>query len=253
MKKKFLLLSTVFLILGLTKSYGGWYQCYNYEGKIGEYPITLSIQITEGYFGEEDKKEFTINGVYKYDKYNNPIKLIGSLKNNRIKLYENYNDKESAILEFEFLEKISKGYWTDLKSKKTLPLNLTYVSKLTDKSEDASFENVEILQLHSLKDYYFIGVYSKEQDANRVYMSKLKIIKKRDNSIFQMIDFNDLDYSVGNVITIIYQNIEINDLVNNKLDLWCDVGRMGGWFTLSFSNEKNKFSSNYELNIDGPN
>ncbi|MGJ8659994.1 MAG: hypothetical protein ACSHWV_09070 [Cellulophaga fucicola] len=253
MKQKYLLLITVFLILGLTKSYAGWYQCYTYEGTIGKYPITLSIQITEGYFGEKDKKEFTINGVYKYDKYNNPIKLIGTLKNNRVKLYENYADKESAILEFEFSEKFSKGYWTDLKSKKTLPLNLTYVSKLIDTSEDESFKNVEILQLNSLKDYYFIGIYSKEQSTHKAYMSKIKIIKKQDNSVFQVIDFNDLDYSVGNVITVIYQNIEINDLINSKLDIWCDVGRMGGWFTLSFSKEKNKFISNYELNIDGPN
>lgn len=253
MKQKYFLLTVVFFMLGLTKSHAGWYQCFNYEGTIGKYPITLSIQITENYFGEKGKKEFNINGVYKYDKYNNPIKLEGTLKDNKIQLYESYNGKVSATLEFNFSEKISNGYWTNLESKKVLPLSLKYSSKLIDTDEEDVFESIDILQLHSLKDYYFIGTYSKDSNETRARMEKLKIVNKKDNSVFQIIDFNDLGYKVGNVITIIYQNIKINNSIKNKINVWCDVGRMGGWFTLSFNKQKNKFITNYELNIDGPN
>lgn len=253
MNQKNFSLTVIFFILGLTKSYAGWYKCYNYEGTIGKHPIALSFQITEGYFGEKEKKEFNINGVYKYDKYNNPIKLEGILKNNKIRLYESHNGKVSAILEFDFSKKTSIGFWTDLESKKVLSLNLNYDSKLIDTNERYIFKSIDILQLYSLKDFYFIGNYSKNKGELRAKMEKLKIINKKDNSIFQVIDFNDLDYNVGNVITIIYQNIEINDVIDNKLDVWCDIGRMGGWFTINFDKQKNKFITNYELNIDGAN
>lgn len=248
---KYFLLFVIYFALGLSKSYAGWYECYNYEGTIGKYPITLSIQIRDGYFGAEDKKDFNVIGVYKYDKYNNPIKLEGKLKNNQIRLYEYDKGKESAVLDFEFSENISLGIWTNTKSTKTLPINLKYISKLVDTSEFDTYENVEILQLNSLKNFYFIGVYSKKQDEMSAYMDKIKIVSKQDNTLFQEIDFKDLDFKVGNAITIIYQNTEISDLINNHLIVWCDVGRIGGFFTLRLNKQRNKFVTNYELNIDG--
>ncbi len=241
----------ILVLLGLTKSYAGWYTCYNYKGTLGKYPITLSIQVTEGFFGEKGKKEFNLNGVYKYDKYNNPIKLEGILKDNRIRLYESHNGKVSAILEFDFSKEISNGYWTDVATKKVLSLNLKYHSELIDTHEEYFFEHIDILQLQALKDFYFIGSYSKDKGEMRARLEKFKIINKKDNTVFQIIDFSDLDYTVGNVITIIYQNIEINDFKKNKLDVWCNVGRMGGWLTLNFDKRKNKFTTNYVLNIDG--
>ncbi|WP_103867319.1 hypothetical protein [Aquimarina sp. I32.4] len=251
MLKKSVLLTILFLTFGITETYAGWYKCYNYKGTIGKHPITLSIQITEDYFGEKDKKEFNLNGVYKYDKYNNPIKLEGILKNNKIQLYEIYNDKNTAVLEFNFSENKLIGTWKNLQNKKILPLELKYTSSLNDTSDVHTFENVEILQLNSLKDYYFIGVYSKTKDDQRVRMKELKIINKQNDLVFQVLNFNNLEYAVGNVVTIIYQNIEVNDFINKKLDIWCDVGRMGGWFTINY--HKNKFISNYKLNIDGQN
>ncbi|ADV51273.1 hypothetical protein Celal_4029 [Cellulophaga algicola DSM 14237] len=256
MMKRVFLLMVLFSILGLVKTYAGWYQCYNYKGTVGNYPITLSIQITEGFFGEKDKEIFAINGVYKYDHYNNPIQLEGvlNLKNNKIQLFEKFNDAQTATLEFNFSENIVTGTWTSLQNQKTLPLNLEYVSKLMDTSDADVFENIEILQLNALKDYYFMGVYSKKEAASvRANMQKLKIMNKHDNSVFQIIDFKDLEYNVGNVITLIYQNIEVNNLSENKITVWCDVGRMGGVFTIQFDNLKNKFISDYDLTIDGPN
>ncbi len=247
------LLIIVFFAIGITKSHAGWYECYNYKGTIGNYPITLSIQITEDYFGEKDKKEFNINAVYKYDKYNNPIKLEAILKNNKIRLYENHEDQQTAVLEFDFSEPISTGYWTNSKNKKRLALNLKYISKLNDKTGNDVFEAVEILQLYALKDYYFMGVYSKGENEMRARMERIKIMNKKDDTLFQIMDFNDLDLSVGNIVTIIYQNITVNDFNNSQVYIWCDVGKMGGWFELKFDKQKNKFISDFELKIEGPN
>ncbi|MGO4920263.1 hypothetical protein [Maribacter spongiicola] len=251
MSNKPVLLFTLIFILAITKTYAGWYKCYTYKGTIGKSPITLSIQVTEGYFGIKDKQGFNVNGVYKYDKYNNPIKLEGILKNNNIQLYEIYDDKKSAILEFNISEDSVIGTWRSLQNQKTIPLKLKYISKLIDTSDDNVFENIEILQINTLKDYYFVGIYSKNKNEERARMLTLEIFNKRDNSLFQVLDFSDLDFGVGNVITIIYQNIEANSSTNNKLDIWCDVGRMGGWFSLYYDDHKRQFIPNYELNLDG--
>ncbi|WP_198288047.1 hypothetical protein [Flavobacterium sp. WG21] len=44
-------------IMVVTKTYAGWYECFGYKGKIDKFPISLSFQIKEGYFGEKNKKK----------------------------------------------------------------------------------------------------------------------------------------------------------------------------------------------------
>lgn len=44
----------------VTKTYAGWYECFSYKGNIDKYPISLSLQIKEGYFGEKSKENFNL-------------------------------------------------------------------------------------------------------------------------------------------------------------------------------------------------
>lgn len=241
-------------IFSITNSYAGWYKCYNYKGTIDKYPISFSIQITEGFFGEKDKKEFNINGVYKYDKHNNPLALEGKInfKTDKAYIYEIQNNKNTAVFEFNFSEKESTGTWTNLNTKKVLPLHLNFISKLIDTSEKDAFKNVEILQLDAIKDYYFVGLYSKQNSQDRAQMDQLKIIRKNDNSVFQILDFSAIETQTGNVITIIYQNVFTAKQNSNNFMVWNNVGRMGGYLHVTYDTAKRKFKVNPNPTIDGP-
>lgn len=243
----------IILIFSITNTYAGWYKCYNYKGTIDKYPISFSIQITEDYFGEKEKG-FNINGIYKYDKHNNPIKLEGKIdfKNNKAYIYEVQNSKNTAVFEFNFSEGDCNGTWENLSTKKTLPLHLSFISKLLDTSENDLFYDVEIIQSNSLLNYYFIGIYSKLDSEDRAYMEKLKIIRKSDNSIFQILDFSYIETDTGNVKTVIYDNVEVVNAKTKELIIWNNIGKMGGYFTVKYNSKKNKFQINPKLIIDGP-
>lgn len=244
----------ILLVFSINNIYAGWYKCYNYKGTIDKYPITFSIQITEGYFGEKEKKEFNINGVYKYDKHNNPIALEGkiNLKTNQAFIYEVQNNKNTAVFEFNFSEKECKGTWTNLSTKKVLSLQLNFISKLIDTSEKYAFKNIEIVQLNSLTDYYFIGLYSKKNSQYSAQMDQLKIVRKSDNSVFQILDFSNIETQTGNIATIIYQNVISEKPKSNDFVVWNNIGRMGGLLTVTYNTAKKKFKLDPKPTIDGP-
>lgn len=255
MKKHSLTLFLFFLSLALTKAQAGWYECYNFKGTIDKYSMTLSIQVRDGYFGKKDKNDFNIIGVYKYDKQNNPIRLEGKInfKDNKALLYEISNSNYSATFEFDFSETECDGFWRNLSTNKTMPLHLNYVSKLIDTVEENQSANIEILQANSLRDFYLVGIYSKTAGEGSAHMDKLQIIKKKDNILFQTIDFSTVESKTGNVATIIYDNVEVEDLGAKKLSVWNDIGRMGGYLTITFSPKTQKFTLNPKPKIDGPN
>ncbi|RZK04287.1 MAG: hypothetical protein EOO46_16915, partial [Flavobacterium sp.] len=134
MAKRIFTILLILLSLGLSKVYAGWYECYNFKGTIGNYPITFSVQVRKGYFGEKEKKNFNIVGVYKYDKFNNPINLEGKIDfaTKKALLYEISDNKHTATFEFDFSKNECRGVWRNLSIKKTLPLQLNYVSQLID-------------------------------------------------------------------------------------------------------------------------
>jgi hypothetical protein len=239
-------------ILSVTNTYAGWYQCYNYKGTIDKYPITFSIQITEDFFGEKDKKDFNINGVYKYDKHNNPIKLEGRIdfKSNKAYIYEIQNNENTAVFEFNFSTNECTGTWTKLSTKEILPLHLNFVSKLDETSEEQAFEDVEILQSGSLPEFYFVGIYSKLTD-DRAKMNTLKILRKRDDSVFQILDFSKIKTPTGNVMTIIYDNVESTDIQTRALTISNKVGRMGGYLTVKYNPKTKKFKVNPKPTVEG--
>jgi hypothetical protein len=239
----------------VTKTYAGWYECFSYKGNIDKYPISLSLQIKEGYFGEKSKENFNLIGVYKYDKHNNPIRLEGLLdfKKNKVLLYEINNGKYTATFEFEFSKDKCVGVWTNLSTNQRLPLQLTNTSILIDQIEENEFNNIEILQTDSLAEFYFIGVYSKKMNQDKAQMDRLKIIHKKDNVVFQIVDFSKIETSTGNIMTIIFDNVEVADNKKKEFIVWNDIGRMGGYLTLKFDAKTNKFKLDPKPIIDGAN
>lgn len=228
-------------VLGSTKLYAGWYECYNFKGTIANYPITLSLQVRQGFFGEKDKKDFNLLGVYKYDKHNKPIKLEGKLQGQKVLLYELDSNKYTAIFSFTLTETECNGIWTNELSKNKLNVHLTFISKLVDTSESTQFKNIEILQSNSLKDYYFIGIYSKISGADHTKMNKLTIRKKTDSSIFQTLDFSKVESETGNVMTIIYDNVEITNSKTNEFTISNREGRIGSYLIVKYSKKNKRF------------
>lgn len=218
MTKKTFKIFLLFIGLSIGKSYAGWYECYNFKGNIGNYPITLSIQISEGYFGEKAKKNYNLIGVYKYDRYNSPIRLEGKidLADNSVVLYEISNRKQAAVFEFKFSEEASDGFWLNKTTNKKLPLQLKFVSKIADLNRTSEFSDVDVLQFHSLNDFYLVGSYSKVKGSDQAQMKRLKIIRKKDNSVCQIIDVSGREEQIGNLMTIIFDNISVLD-VNKKI------------------------------------
>ncbi len=254
MKSTSLITLTILILFGFIKANAGWYECYNFSGTIDKSPITLSIQMREDYFGEKNKKDFNIIGVYKYDKNNAPIKLEGrrNSADNKVVLYEFTNEKQTAAFEFEFSENESEGVWKNLSTAQKLPMNLKYISKITDTAQENAFSNVEILQANSLKDFYFIGVYSKNKNQADAQMTELKIIRKTDNSLFQTLNFSKIETPMGNLMTIIFDNIEADNKSRN-FTIWSKVGRVGGYLTVNYNLKKKRFILNPNPKIDGPN
>jgi hypothetical protein len=242
-------------IMATTKTYAGWYECFSYKGKIDKYPISLSFQIKEGYFGEKNKKNFNLIGVYKYDKHNNPIRLEGVLdfKKSKVLFYEISKGKYTATFEFEFSKDKCVGVWTNLSTNQQLPLQLTNTSILIDQIQENEFNNIEILQAASLAEFYFVGVYSKKRNHDQAQMDRLKIINKKDNIVFQIIDFSKIETLTGNVKTIIFDNVEIAENKKKEFIVWNDIGRMGGYLTIEFNSKTNKFKLDPKPIIDGPN
>lgn len=252
--KKIFVLFCFLLLISVAHVYAGWYQFYNFKGVIDKYPITFSIQVRPGYFGEKAKKDYNIIGVYKYDKHNQPIRLEGKIDftTNKALLYEITNSKYSATFEFDFSTTASNGVWTNLQTNKSLPLQLQYQSSLIDTAENSQADAIEILQTNSLKDFYFTGIYTKKPGVDRAQMTDLRIINKKDNTVFQVIDLLLVETQTGNVATIIFDNVNIADVKTKKIMILNNIGRVGGYITLTFDEKTKKFILNPEPTIEGP-
>jgi len=245
MKVKFLLFLFIFIAV---KGYAGWYEVYNFTGKIDKFPVTFSLQVKPGYFGEPAKKDYNVIGIYKYDKFNNPIRLEGQFdqKTNRIEVYElDKNDKISATFSLILKSNKLSGTWKN--NEKQFNVILELKDKLSDLSNE-QFQNIQILQNQSLKDYYFVGVYKKNSQSD-AFMHELKIINKKTNQIFQTLNFDAIETPTGNLMTIIFDNVttdKTNDfMVSNS------YGRVGGYLIVNYNSAKNRFILNPEPVAEG--
>jgi hypothetical protein len=244
----------VLLSIGLSPVYAGWYQCYNFKGSIDKYPVTFSIQVKPGYFGEKEKKHYNIIGVYKYDNHNQPIRLEGKIDftTNKALLYEINNNRYTASFTFDFSVTSITGTWKNLHNNSTLPLTLQYVSQLVDTAESDQFSGIEILQAASLKDFYFTGLYTKKAGDDRAQMTELNIINKKDNTVFQAIDLLLVETQTGNVATILFDNVYITDDKAKKILVLNNTGRVGGYVIIYFDPKTKKFVLNPEPIAEGP-
>lgn len=132
-------------------------------------------------------------------------------------------------------------------------MHLNFISKLIDTSETNQFTSIEILQANSLPDFYFVGDYSKINGEDRAQMDKLKIINKKDNAVFQTIDFLKINTQTGNVMTRIFDNVEVINKNTKELNVSNNIGKMGGYLIITFDSKTRKFKLNPEPKIEGPN
>jgi len=241
----------LFFLLFAIKGFAGWYEVYNFTGKIDKFPVTFSLQVRSGYFGESAKKGYNIIGVYKYDKFNNPIRLEGKFdqKTNRIEVYElDANNKISATFSLILKSKNLSGTWKN--NQKQLNVILQLKDKLSDLANE-NFENIEILQYQTLKDYYFVGIYKKDSQSKDAVMEDLKIISKKTNQIFQTLNFDAVETPTGNLMTIIFDNVSANK--NNDFIIFNSYGRVGGYLLVDYNSSKNRFILNPNPIAEGGN
>ncbi|MDQ0640243.1 hypothetical protein QF042_003808 [Pedobacter sp. W3I1] len=250
MKAKLIVLLAA-LVLSAVKTFAGWYDTYNYAGSIGAYPVTLSFQLKEGYFGETAKKSYNVIGVYKYDKFNNPIRIEGIFNRNthEVTIYEyGTNNKVFATFRLDFTSHKLTGIWNGGKSRLKVALQLE--NRLSDIS-DEEFDNIEILQLPALVNYYFVGVYAKKSQSTEAHMRALKIISKENGKTIQTLKFDSIETPTGNLMTIIFDNITIgkgnNFLISNQ------IGRVGGYLTVDFNPKTKQFILNPKPVAEGVN
>lgn len=245
------------LLAGLcSKAFGGWYECYNFKGAIDKYPITLSFQVRDGFFGEADRKNHNVLGTYKYDRVNTPLYLEGSFDRvtKKIRLEEapmgfpmetaNRKGPATAAFDFSFSRSGSDGQWTDLKTKKVLTLHLDFVSQMIDTVsmyQDSTVKfpaPVEILMRASTPDKYFVGVYDLDIPKNhydRAALTSLRIYDKKNNKLFQEIPFPP---QAGNAMTIVYENVSTG---KNKIGVEFDIGKGGATVDYIFNARRKRY------------
>ena len=237
-------ITLLLLCLSVTKVSAGWYECFNFKGHIGTYPITLSMQNREGYFGEKSKRNFNLIGIYKYDKFNTPIRLEGKLDkvSNKAILYETVNNAHTAVFEFSFSERGCTGVWRSSKeTKQSLPLTLNFVSKIADLNTGSAFSNIDVLQFESLPAFYFVANYSKIKGHDQAQMKNLKIIRKKDNSLYQTLSLENVEAQTGNVMTIIYDNVTVIDEKRKTLGVSANIGKDINPLTISYNSKSGRF------------
>lgn len=89
--------------------------------------------------------------------------------------------------------------------------------------------------------------------SDRAQMDTLKLMRKKDGTELQRFDLTKLEYTSGNIKTIIYQNVEVFNRKTRELTLWNNTGRMGGATSITFDRKSGKFRLHPKTHIDGPN
>jgi len=192
------------------------YTINNYQGRIGNNPVHLSIQNYA--FGPSSN----IEGSYYYDKYRSPIALYGKRTATSIELCEVNNDKEydEHLLEGKKYDSstcplkltdngaVLQGNWQN--KKHTLPVSLTRTDSLTQQAFSGEAPtSIEIPFWGQTALHSFIGVYQKTEKG--VSIDKVKVLNKKTGNIDQIIDPQSHDCDFGFYMTAIYQNIEKDD------------------------------------------
>lgn len=249
-----LLYLSIVLTISFSNVFGGWFECYNYVGSIDKYPITLSIQIfCRGCSDIKDRKILTVEGVYKYDRINNPIKLKGKIDTttNKVVIKEFNKNIQVASMNFVFTTDTINGKWISLANNNVRPIKLKYLSQITDTfnvyaNKTKVFQKADILMFSSTKNRYFVGEYEYNFEGNsdvsdsRAKMMRLKIFDKKSNNIIYNIDLSKYYpiNSFGNLMTVIYDNVKV---IYNGFSIAEGSGMMGSIVNFHFNPIKNEF------------
>lgn len=152
-----------------------------YTGFIDKYPIEL---VTNVY------SDGMVNAFYVYTKFDDPIKIDGTLENGLLTLIEKDSlDKSNAMLVFSDFKQENtniNGIWRDNKSKKELKITLTKTIDI-DNEDSNQLTNKEILQPVSLKDQYFKLEISKSQEDFSARVTGIKVFEKKTDKLLQEI------------------------------------------------------------------
>ncbi|MEL6560917.1 MAG: hypothetical protein AAFQ94_22170 [Bacteroidota bacterium] len=166
-----------------------------YSGYIGSFPITLvSYRSQPG----------DIAAHYKYERYDDPIKLAGFFDDGKLRFRENdKNQKVRAILDFKgfsFKADSALGIWQDFKTCKEYQVLLCKEVDLS-RGYDKKYLNKEIIQYGSTDDHYFKTVSSKEGGTSWGKVTAVKIFEKSTDRLVQVIPL-DCEHVSYNSITI---------------------------------------------------
>lgn len=149
--------------------------------------MSINISAQVGYSGYIDKyavelvtniySDGVARAVYCYTKHDEPIIINGTLKNDKLTLFETGIDKKNtATLTFENFDADNptlNGIWTDLKTKKQLPIVLT---------KDNNEGEREIIQTVSIGSNYF------KLGLSYGNVTAIKIIEKKTDKLVQKIN-----------------------------------------------------------------
>ena len=164
-----------------------------YTGFIDKYPIELVTYIS----GDGDAK-----AIYAYTKFEEPIAINGTLKKNKLNLFEkDKSGKNKATLTFDNFNadnKEVKGNWTDLKTGKQLKIALIKLFDI-DYGDSIEWKDREILQPVTLGDKYFKLVISKAKNDFDTKVSGIKILQKKTDSLIQRIDLECQLWGLNNI------------------------------------------------------
>lgn len=179
-----------------------------YTGFVDKYPVEFIVD--QMYSANGDSQ--SINGLYMYTRFNEPISLTGTINKKKLVLNEqNSNGKTTANFVFNpyFQEKDSIiGIWKNSVTNKELSVRLSrkYNFDVYD-SVNYRIQDRELLQAASLKNYFFKILVSKDTSnhyAKVLEVNRVEVCEKKTGKIFQTVDLN-CEFKLG------FNSVDVND------------------------------------------
>ncbi len=185
MRLSLLIILLLFSISGKSQS--------SYSGYLGTFPITLVMY----HYGDGDSRAY-----YAYDKFDTPITVSGTLKNNELRFIEkddNGNNFATMVFdEFEEGRQEIKGKWINSDSSKSYNIILNKDFDIGN-GDNLEWQNQELLQSESTKEHYFKTIITKEEGDFYARISGVKIYQKQTDRLIQTIELDCQLFGVDNV------------------------------------------------------
>ncbi|WOK09628.1 hypothetical protein RT717_13360 [Imperialibacter roseus] len=221
--------------------WAGWYNCRTYEGEVAGAKVHVYLQFFDKHGASKDT--IAVSGIYVYDKLNDPLVLKGSLiKSTVLELTEYHDGDAFAKLTLQWTEDSLTGTWQS--SQKMHKVSLSQIGLLTDVDEAIVNPPTEILMRDSFQSDYFLAVYYKGKDDTRARMAEVRVIDKKTRVIKHIIKFEKDEWPVGNVSTVIFENIrgwEPPRVDTRALEIEVDDGHMGQSYFMTYDPVQGKF------------